>query len=292
MERIVATCAIICSILYIISMKRFIIATSLCVLFALNALSQNDTRPVVGVAEFSCQENSPYTGLVTEKVVEMLTNTKRFRVVDRTSIDKIHAELELQKSEAFIDSKNLVEQDIAVAAEKMITGHIIKIPVYKMRNSDGSTRGYKASVGFEMKVVDVATGLSSEATSFQGKASKECLSPEAAVTMAMSSIQNEISEWFKVNFPVTCTIAKIIDDKTVLIKGGVAQGVMPGNTLIVEVVEELEGMPYHKTLGEIKVKNSSGQYFSECAVPSKVMSGIKTNFDNATNIICTLKIAK
>lgn len=273
-------------------MKRFSIAIVASLLFVVNTLAQNDTRPVVGVAEFSCQEESPYTGLVTEKVVEMLTNTRRFRVVDRTSNDKIRQELELQKSEAFMDSKNLVEQDIAVAAEKMITGHIIKIPVYKMKNSDGSTRGFKASVGFEMKVVDVATGLSSEATSFQGKASKECLSPEAAVTMAMSSIQNEIADWFKINFPVTCTISKILDNKTVLIKGGIAQGIMPGNTLTVDVVEELEGMPYHRTIGEIKVKSSSGQFFSECTVPSKVMSGIKTNFDNASNIVCTLKTTK
>lgn len=244
------------------------------------------------MAEFSCQENSPYTGLVTEKVVEMLTNTKCFRVVDRTSRDKIHAELELQKSEAFMDSKNLVEQDIAVAAEKMITGHIVKIPVYRMKNSDGSTRGFKASVGFEMKVVDVATGLSSEATGFQGKASKECLSPEAAVTMAMSSIQDEIAEWFKMNFPLTCGIAKILDKKTILIKGGASQGVMPGNTLIVDVVEKIDGMPYHQTLGEIKVQKSSGQYFSECSASSKVMAAIKTHFDNASNIVCTLKITK
>lgn len=97
------------------------------------AFPQSDSRPVVGVAQFTCQEESPYTGLVTEKVVEMLTNTRRFRVVDRTSHDKIREELELQKSEAFIDSKNLVEQDIAVAAEKMVTGHIVKIPVYAMK---------------------------------------------------------------------------------------------------------------------------------------------------------------
>ena len=84
---------------------------------ALFAQAQQDTRPVVSVAEFTCDAESPYARLVTEKVVEMLTNTKRFQVVDRTSIDKIHAELELQKSEAFLDSKNRVEQDVAVAAE-------------------------------------------------------------------------------------------------------------------------------------------------------------------------------
>ena len=248
-----------------------------------------DVRPVVGVAEFSCQENSPYTGLVTEKVVEMLTNTRRFRVVDRTSIDKIHSELELQKSEVFLDSKNRVEQDIAVAAEKMITGHIVKIPVYRMRNTDGSVRGFKASVGFEMKVVDVATGLSSEATSFQGKASQECMSPEAAVNMAMQSIQDEIENWFRTNFPIVCSVSRIIDNKTVLINVGSEQGVRPGNIFKVEAVEMLDGYPYHKALGEIKIKTVAGPNFSECVVPKKTMEQIKSYFDNAVKINCELK---
>ena len=139
--------------------------------------NQADTRPVVGVAKFTCETDSRFSGLVTEKVVEMLTNTKRFQVVDRTSNDKVKAELELQKSEAFMDSKNLVEQDIAIAAEKLITGHINKIPIYAMKNADGSVKGYKGSVSFQMKVVDVATGLSTEAVSFDGKASDLMLSP-------------------------------------------------------------------------------------------------------------------
>ncbi|MCD8318796.1 MAG: penicillin-binding protein activator LpoB [Paraprevotella sp.] len=107
-----------------------------------------DSRPVVGVAAFTSDKDSPYSGLITEKIVEMLTNAKRFQVVDRTSRDKIHDELELQKSEAFLDSKNLVEQDVAVAAEKLITGHINKIPVYAIKNANGTVKGYKASVSF------------------------------------------------------------------------------------------------------------------------------------------------
>lgn len=260
----------------------------------LTAYSQQsaDSRPVVGVAEFSCQEDSPFTGLVTEKVVEMLTNTRRFRVVDRTSIDKIHSELELQKSEAFLDSKNRVEQDIAVAAEKMITGHIVKIPVYRMKNPDGSVRGFKASVGFEMKVVDVATGLSSEATSFQGKASQECMSPEAAVNMAMQSIQNEIGDWFRTNFPITCSVSRILDNKTILVNAGSEQGLKSGNTLKVEAIEMLDGHPYHKALGEIKIKTVAGPNFSECEVSKKTMEQIKSYFDNAVKIICELKQSK
>lgn len=275
------------------SIKTIIISTMIA-MGGVNAFPQQsaDNRLVVGVAEFSCQEKSPYTGLVTEKVVEMLTNTRRFKVVDRTSIDKIQAELELQKSEAFLESKNLVEQDIAVAAEKMITGHIVKIPVYRMKNPDGSVRGFKASVGFEMKVVDVATGLSSEATSFQGKTSQECMSPEAAVNMAMQSIQSEIGDWFRVNFPITCSVSRVLDNKTVLINAGTEQGVKPGNTFKVEAVEILDGHPYHKFLGEIKIKTVAGPHFSECEVPKKIMDQIKSHFDNADKIICELKQSK
>ncbi len=258
----------------------------------LSAFSQSDNRPVVGVAQFTCQQESPYTGLVTEKVVEMLTNTRRFRVVDRTSSDKIREELELQKTEAFLDSKNLVEQDIAVAAEKMITGHIIKIPVYAMTNANGTTRGYKASVGFEMKVVDVATGLSSDATSFQGKASKECLSPEAAVSMAMQSIQHEIADWFCVNFPVECSVSKIIDNKTILVDAGTSQGVNVGDIFNVDIVEDINGKPYHRNIGEIKVKKLAGQYFSECSGSNKILDEIITNFNNAVKIHCVIKISK
>ena len=51
------------------------------ILFSQFCFSQQDERPVVGVSAFTCDENPRFVKLVTEKVVEMLTNTKRFRVV-------------------------------------------------------------------------------------------------------------------------------------------------------------------------------------------------------------------
>lgn len=128
-------------------------------------------------------------------------------------VGKNNTRIGITKSEAFIDSDNLVEQDVAVAAEKMITGEIVKIPVYRMKNGDGTIRGYKASVAFQMKIVDVATGLSTEATSFEGKASDECLSPESAVTMAMMSLQDRMAEYFRINFPITAKLMKIVKEK-------------------------------------------------------------------------------
>lgn len=272
---------------------------SLFMLFAcvLMGRAQTDLRPVVGVAQFTSDEQSPYCSLVTEKVVEMLTNTRRFRVVDRTSIDKVHEELELQKTEAFLDSKNRVEQDAAVAAEQMITGHIIKVPVYRIKNNDGSVRGYKASVAFQMKVVDVATGISTEATSFEGKASKECMSPESAVTMAMQSLQEDIYEYFHTNFPVKAKVHRILSEKKgaaqiVLLSAGKQQGIKIGDKFTVDVIETIDGQPYPTTIGELEVKKLSGEVFSECEADKKTGLPLAEKFKAGAKIVCKLIINK
>lgn len=255
--------------------------------------SQEDSRTVVGVAAFTCEGSQQYAGLVTENVVEMLTNSHRFRVVDRTSIDKVHAELELQKSEAFIDSQNTATQGVAVAAEKMITGHITKIPVYAIKNSNGTVKGYQASVAFQMKVVDVETGLSTEATSFQGKTSELMLSPESAVNNAMASLKNELEDYFRVNFPLTAKIVKILDSKNsiatkVLLAAGINQGVKVGDKFNVEYIELLAGQPYPSSIGVIKVIKVSGEFFCECEVPKKIGAELFSHFSVNDKMDCKL----
>ncbi len=275
-------------------MKKLFVLVNL-FMCSLSGYTLMDTRPVVGVAQFTCDTDVRYVSLVTEKVVEILTNTKRFQVVDRTSNDKIKAELELQKGEAFLDSKNRVEQDIAVAAEKMITGHIAKIPVYAIKNTNGSIKGYKGSVAFQMKVVDVATGLSTEATGFQGKASELMMSPESAVTEAMMSLSGELEEYFRKNFPVSGKIIRILSDKkeaaeAVLLNVGRQQGIKPGDKFNVEYVEMLEGQPFPTSIGEIEVTKLSGATFSECKVPKKAGRGILSKYNAGYLIRCTLII--
>ena len=194
-----------------------------------------------------------------------------------------------------MDSKNLVEQDIAIAAEKLITGHINKIPIYAMKNSEGSVKGYKGSVSFQMKVVDVATGLSTEAVSFDGKASDLMLSPESAVTQAMQSLQSQLEDYFRKNFPVSGKILKILQEdkigaKLILLNIGKKQGVKEGDKFTVSIVEMLEGQPYPKELGEVEVLKLSGESFSECKVPKKMGGEMKARFAGNEKIICNLII--
>lgn len=107
------------------------------------------------------------------------------------------------KTEAFIDSKNTVKQDVALAAQFMIVGHIVKMSVYAMKNPDGTVNGYKASVAFTIKVNDVETGKTTEAESFQTEVSPLMLSPESAVNEALKSVEPNLTSYFIKTFPLT-----------------------------------------------------------------------------------------
>jgi len=264
----------------------------ICMVNSLWGYSQTDSRLVVGVAEFTFERDSKYNRAVAEKVVQVVTNTKRFNVVDRTSYDKVKQELELQKTEAFLDSKNNVKQDAALAAEYMIIGHIIKSNVYEMKNIDGSVNGYKASFAFTLKVNQVETGKTTEAESFQTEVSPLMLSPESAVNEALKSIEPNLRSYFIKTFPLITKISKILTtekDKavTVLIAGGKDFGFKEGDKLIVEKIEMIDGKPYPSQIGEIKILKIAGADFSECVVSAggkEILSG----FNAAEKMTCKL----
>ena len=256
----------------------------------------NDDRDVVGVAPFKCDIESPVIPVVTEKVVEVLKNSNRFIVVDRTNRDKVIEELELQKREEFI-GKDVAEQGNSLAAKKLIQGTITKIPVYRMKNSDGSVRGFKASVAFELKVDDVDTQQTTEAKSFEGKASKECVSAQAAVQMAMNSLEEDLAEYFRVTFPLHAKIAKILTEKngkaeSILIKAGKRHGVKVGDEFVVNSVEMLDGEEIPSTLGSITVTKLVGEAFSECKVDKKAASPVYEQFKANSKLRCTLVVKK
>jgi len=254
--------------------------------------SQTDLKPIIGVAEFTTEANSKYSSSVAEKVVQVVTNTRRFTVVDRTSYDKVKKELEFQKTESFLDSKNTVKQDVALAAQYMIVGHIIKMSLYSMKNPDGSINGYKASTAFTIKVNEVETGKTTEAQSFQTEVSPLMLSPESALNEALKTIEPKLTEYFLKTFPLTTKICKIITIKkeaasVVLIAGGKSFGFKEGDKLIVEKIEMLDGKPYPTLIGELKISKMAGDDFSECYV-SDGGKEILSRFNATEKLTCKL----
>ena len=260
----------------------------------LSAHSQPDERMVVGVAKFTSEVNSPFADAVAEKVVQIVTNTHRFIVVDRTSYDKIKEELEFQKTEAFLDSKNTVKQDVAVAAQQMIVGHLVKMNIYTMKNTSGGVSGYKASAAFTLKVNDVETGRVTEAESFQTTESPLAASKEQAVNQALASLDEVLYAYIAKTFPVKVKIVKVLESKKdaatkVLVGGGKTFGLKEGDILKVESIEMLDGMPYPTEIGEVKVTLLAGENFAECKV-SKGGKAIASQLSAGANIQCVLVV--
>lgn len=256
-----------------------------------------DDRPVVGVAAFKSDMDSPYISLVTEKIVEILKASNRFNVVDRTNRDKTLEELELQKREEFITNLDVAAQGQSLAAQKIIQGTITKLPIYRIKNMDGTVRAFKASVAFQMKVDDVASGETTEAVSFESMGSKECSSPQAAVQMAMNSLQDDIAEYFRTTFPLVTKIAKIESEKngiakTVLLKAGKKHGVKVGDSFTAEMIEYIDGEPFPTELGVLTVATIAGDSFSRCDVSKKGGQAIYDTFNAGKEIRCTLIIKK
>lgn len=232
---------------------------------------QADSSLVVGVSPFTSEVNTPFTNSVSEKVVQIVTNIKRFKVVDRTSYDKVKLELEFQKNEAFIESKNLVKQDAALAANHLIIGHIVKMNIYTIKNSDGTVNGYKASAAFTLKINNVESGMTTEAESFQTEVSPLSLSKEQAINQALKSIDIPISQYFVKQFPIVTRVLKILDSKKeyalkVLINGGFQSGLMEYDKFDIESIEILEGKPYPTKVGEAKLTKVVNADFSECLI--------------------------
>lgn len=260
-----------------------------------NAYSQDSDRMIVGVAKFTSEVNSPFVDAVSEKVVQIVSNTRRFTVVDRTSYDKVKEELEFQKTEAFIDSENTVQQGKAMAAEFMIIGHLIKMNIYSMKNPDGSINGYKASAAFTLKVNNVETGETTEAAYFQTSVSPQAMSKEQAVNQALQSVEEPINDYFVKTFPLTAKILRIFGTKKnaatdILINVGKHHGIKVGDKFMVEHIEMLDGKPYHSAIGEITVAALSGNDFAECSVNKKIGEELLARFQAAEQLSCSLII--
>jgi TolB-like protein len=254
--------------------------------------SNTDDRPVVGVYAFTSEIPTDYGKAITEKVYETLINSKRFRVVDRTSIDAVQAELNYQKSGAFINSNGTAPQDSALPANFVVTGQIRQITVSERMNADGSIGGYRASLSFTLKIDEVATGASSQEQSFESKGAGQSLSPGRAVDGAIRSITPELEEYFANNFPVNAKLVKILQTEngeatSILILGGNSLGLKEGDKLDVQKIESIQGLPYTTEIGSVKITKIAGDNFSECSV-KKGGKDILDNFNAAANLKCKL----
>jgi hypothetical protein len=252
------------------------------------AYSQGD-KPVVGVSEFTTEvKNERFVNAVYNRVVQVITNTHRFTLLDLMGAGRMTEEL---KSEMYLDSKNAQKDIDLLTMQYMIIGHVIKTNIYTIKNSDGSIKGYKASASFTLKVNDIESGRTTEAESFETEVSPLAMSKEQAVNQTLQSVEPALEYYFSRTFPLTTHIVRILTVRrngasSLLIAGGSSYGFSVGDVLSVEHVELLDGKPYPTLIGRLRVTKTAGD-FSECDV-THGGKHILPLFESAEQLNCKL----
>jgi curli biogenesis system outer membrane secretion channel CsgG len=254
-------------------------------------LQAQTDKTCVGILSFTYVDGSANpqdVNSIQEEVTNAFVKTKRFNIVDRSKMDAIKSEKELQKSDDFIDGK-VVDQGKSIGAQYLISGRVISAQATQVntKQANGSmTTSYQAKITVSLKVIDVATGQviasdqiqPSSGSGLGGALGLNATSKDKAISGAIDAIGSQIDYFVAKNFPATFSIAEIQEkDKdgaavTVLISGGSGYGLQKKDRFkVVEITEmEVDGkkMTRKKEIGELKITNVEDENFSVCTVQS------------------------
>ncbi len=274
-----------------IIMKKIILSIAL---FAgINFVAKAQEKTGVGIMPFTyVQGAADYQDVnsIQETVINAFVKTKRFNIVDRSKMDALRKEKDLQKSEDFIDG-SVIQQGVSLGANFLISGHVISAQAERMETTPDSKTGkititYKAKLSIQLKVIDVATGqvITSESIEPKGGSALGGMfglapsSPQAAISKAIEGIEYKVDEFVNENFPATFPIVEIQekDDKgnatKIMIAGGTSFNLKKGDKLkVVEVsIIEVNGkkLERKKDIGELKITKVEDENFSTCSVKS------------------------
>lgn len=285
-------------------MKKIFLVIVLSTFFS-NVFGQTE-KVSIGILPFTYVNSSAsYENVISiqEAVTNSFVKTKRFAIVDRSKMDALKKEKELQKGEDFMDG-SFVEQGKSLGAQFLISGHVVSANAEQMKADDGKGNieiTYKAKLVISLKVIDIETGQVTNSETIEPKAGSSLLgmigmgasTPQVAIEKAMKSIQEKIDAFVNNNFPVVFSVAEIQEKDSkgaatkILIAGGSDFGLTKGTRLkIVEVVDMTVGgkkIKRKKEIGEIKILKVEDENFSICEVRSGG-NDLSTKFDAKADI--------
>ena len=249
----------------------------------------------IGVAimpmSFSGGKNSD-EAKVAPSVYEIISGAfvkaKRFNVIERSKLEQLQKEKNLQKTEDYMDGK-VVEQGKSLGAQYLILGNV-NSAVAKSSTSyvyGVAVNKAKANIQVTIKVVDVATGLVIASENLEGSGDGS-----GAQEKAMSSLDGEVNKFLSANFPLQFSVVEIQEKgkkgeaKKILISGGSGSGVKVNDEMNVveKVIVDVDGVTKtrNKVIGRIKVTKVEDADFSQtivveggAAIAEKIGSGVK-----------------
>lgn len=181
-------------------MKQILIFLLLLCAVCIPSMAQEESKPILGVAETKLgtgAKGERFMPIFTKMIGEAAKASGRFRVVDRSDYDAIIRELEHQKREEYIDAEGVVDKDSRVGVPQLVCSTVVKMPFERIKNFDGTVRGYRASVNISIGIQNVESSVNYATKTFTAKPDKEYVSTEAAVEACANIISDQVASYFR-----------------------------------------------------------------------------------------------
>jgi hypothetical protein len=218
--------------------------------------------------------------------VRIFTNKQRFDILDRSKFNTLKIEKALVKGDEFANSE-IVAQGKMLAAQVIVVAEITALSVTPTEDK----KAYTAFMTVEFQQLDVESGKSLNAFQLSGNLSD--LSPvlgtsgamarpesgEKAISKLVKSMEDDLTKWIKIHFPVTLTILNagdlfetMIEEKRFLIaNGGRNVGLSMKDKMRVVCLKEYGGKKHYDHVVDLKfdIKDGIGEELTKFRTQSK-----------------------
>jgi curli biogenesis system outer membrane secretion channel CsgG len=290
-------------------MKIYLITLFIAPFFFFCSAQQKQSIAILPFTYSNCNVSDAIS--ISENVVNALVKTKRFNIVDRTKMEEINKEKNLQKTEAFMDGDALVEQGKSLGAQFLISGNVssvVKNSPWKTRTkADGTTETYQThecSISFSCKVLDITTGQITNSEAFTTNANgllglSFANNIDEAFGKSLNSLSSAIDSWIGRNFPLVINLVEISEkDKKggaakILVSAGTELGMTKNEKLKVVEISFLEvngeKKERRKEIGEAKISSVDDANFSTCTITSGALEIAQKIDAGAKLMLITIK---
>lgn len=184
---------------------------------------QTEEKVLIAVLPFigSSTAQSNYVSAIQEYVSKEFIGKSRFEIVDRSKFTSVLKELNIQKSEEFLNSK-IVEQGRLSGAQYLVTGIVSdagmksvvqeKLTTYGGKPTGGTHTEieYQGTISFSFQVIEVATSKAIYQENINAKSGTSALSGEGnAMQTALCKIKKPIKTALLKLFPPEISIIQI-----------------------------------------------------------------------------------
>jgi len=236
--------------------------------FSQSSTATQDVRQVVGITKLTSSSNEAaerFLPLVTERLVDVVEGTNRFRLVDMTSEEARREALDEAKDNYKADNAFNVTDNASLVAEYTLTADVGSLRFIKQKEKGNDV--YKADLVMTLKLINTSSGMNMFSETFTSMKSLAAISPERAVSNAFDTIQDQIRNSVLANFPIVTVVAKIREEasgkaKTLIVFGGTSMNIQPGQEFQAYILDKSFDPPMAETIGVVSITQNVASRYS------------------------------